>query len=164
MKNKLYIHIGLHKTATTSLQKFVFPRLPSFKFIGRNDLPLNNQNELYLELVKYCFSKKQDKPKEVELRSALITELKANKVILSDEWFSADFDGFYKFEGASWQMKLDKLSRIINGLDYKLVVTLRDPFDGVFSQYSEFNQVGIESKYSTFKEYFYNSNDSNVYK
>lgn len=164
MKNKLYVHIGLHKTATTSMQKYIFPNLPTIRFIGRADDVLLKQDPFYLKLAGYCFSTVEKFDVESEIKNEIKVILKTQNILISDEWFTTDFDGFYKFKGAGWQLKLLKLSRIVKGIDNELLVTLRAPFDGAFSQYCEFNQVGIEQRYPTFERYIFESNDSLVYK
>lgn len=158
------MHLGLHKTATTSLQKYIFPNIPEIKFLGRSTEQLLTQHPSYIRLAEYCFSDIEDRHTEGLIKEDLQKHLRRSSVIISDEWFTADFDGFYKFSGAHWQLKVLKLSRIIAQLNYEILITLRDPYEGSFSQYTEFNQVGIEKKYPSFYKYILESNDSLVYK
>lgn len=163
MENKLYLHLGLHKTATTSLQKFVFPNIPNVIFLGRTTEPLLSQDSFYKSLVSYCFSNQEDLNVENELKLSFQDKLNESSIIISDEWFTADFDGFYKFNCAPWQVKISKLSRIVKGLNVEVLITVRTPFDGVFSQYCEFTQVGIEKYYGDFFNYIMESNDAQAY-
>jgi hypothetical protein len=55
--------------------------------------------------------------------------------VFTEEWFTADYSGFYKLKSETWQNKLLKLSRVLKEVDYKILVTIRDPFDLSYSQY-----------------------------
>lgn len=159
-----YIHIGLHKTATTSLQHSVFPYIQGAYYLGRSSKGKESSSSLYTELSEYIHSKIIDLELEKELNEKLINFIDTNnQVILSDEWFTADYSGFYGLEGSRWQNKLYKISRIIKNIDHKILVTIREPVESIFSQYCEFQKINIQKKYPTFMSYALNSNDNLVF-
>lgn len=154
----IYIHIGLHKTATTSLQKTVFPYLGDILYVGRGRKGGNDQ--IYDELVDYCFRKTSN----AEVKSLIQKKLQniEGDLLISDEWFTSDYSGLFFFEGCSWQSKIERLSELVNDIECKVLVTLREPVEGLYSQYCEFLTVGLKKKYKSFEDYT-KSNDAKVY-
>lgn len=158
----IYVHLGLHKTATTSLQQSIFPFIEGLDYLGRNVEDTSQSSSIYKDIAYYCFAKHED-PK---LCKQILEQLRIHQgqdVLISEEWFTADYSGQFGFDGATWQEKLLRLSRLLADFEYLLFVTLRDPIDGLFSQYKEFCSVGLSDKYSSFVDYAYESNDSKVY-
>lgn len=158
----LTFHIGFPKTGTTSLQTDFYPSLIGHNFIGRKRLTLKDQNKLYSDICKYCFHRREN----LKLKKGLIAQLasKSNdSLIFCEEWFLSDYSGFYGFKGAVWQEKLRRLSSLVRNLDHQIIVFLRDPYQGIFSQYVEFQRVGIKDIHPTFLDYSMRSNDSNAY-
>lgn len=133
---KVIVHIGLHKTATTTMQEQVFPNLKGVVFLGRRRSS-NTKDGIYSELVRYCFKKQED----VQLKGRVVDGLKEyakfSDVIISDEWFTSDYDGVYFWSGASWQVKLERLSKVLNVLDSTVLISIRNPVDAVYSYYLE---------------------------
>ncbi len=158
------VHVGLHKTATTSLQKDVYPNIDGYEFVGRACKNLSDQDELYLKIANFCFSRKEnDDFLFNDVRALIAQRLEKSNLLLSDEWLTADYSGFFCFKGATWQNKLDRLSCLLKDIDHKIVVSLRDPVDGIFSQYCEFLTVDVDSFYPSFEEYSFSSNDAKAY-
>lgn len=154
----------MHKTATTSLQASVFTGLRNKKFIGRYLSPKDNENTLYQDITNYCFSDTERcEIQESRLIQQLGNESQEMDLVLSDEWFTSDYSGNFGFYGGKWQSKIIKLSNILAGLDSKVLVTLREPIEGLFSQYCEFNTVGIMKYHENFMDYAIRSNDSKAY-
>jgi len=161
----LYLHIGLHKTATSSLQGSVFPNLKKIKYLGRVESGgVKASDDLYREICDYCFSKGLSRQLELELKKRIKEHLNKGDLLISEEWFTADFDGFYGFEGATWQEKLKKLSNIVSDIEHKVLITIREPLDASFSQYCEFYSVGLNKRYIDYLNYFKYSNDIKVFK
>lgn len=163
MDNYFFVHIGLHKTATTSLQKDIFPFLDGVRFLGRSSQALKFQSSLYKEICEFCFRKTLDENSIPRIKRKLKESLAKSSLILSEEWFTADYSGFFGFRGASWQDKIDRLSILLEGFSHKILVTVREPVKGLYSQYCEFSPVGISELYSGFNEYALHSNDSFAY-
>lgn len=159
----LIIHIGLHKTATSSLQKSVFPHLDGILYLGRNIQSTRSSSDIYHRLCDYCFGLYESSSEEAILRQEIQSFISIHgTLLLSEEWFTADYSGQYEFNGARWQEKLNKLSSVLHGLEHKVLVTLRNPQELIYSQYCEFNKIGIQSSYPSFIAYALESNDSKV--
>lgn len=154
----IYLHIGLHKTATTSLQTTLFPYLKDINYLGRGKD--NGNEQLYEDISEYCFSKSDNELRKVALRQELL-KIDEN-ILLSDEWFTSDYSGRFLFEGCTWQEKIRRLSELVQGLECKVLLSLRAPVEGLYSQYCEFLTVGIGKTYPNFKNYI-NSNDAKAY-
>ena len=136
MTGKVVFHIGLPKTATTTLQSEVFPDLvgDDVVYVGVLQPRENNeQPEMYCELYEAIDSGLGlDKA-----RRRLVDSLESDKqLILSEEMI------LVSGERSSWREKLSNLSRLLEGLEYVLLVTVRDPVAGLFSYYLErFSQL-----------------------
>lgn len=157
----IYVHIGLHKTASTSLQASVFPNIDDLVFLGRVNLPFKLQEPLYRQMIKYCCDINGNVDALV-IRDDLkqYGVLGAEKdLLVSDEWFTAAYSYPYGF-GCSWTEKVRRLSELLVGFDYKIMMVVRKPSDGLFSQYQEFMNVGIDEFYSTVSEYVLQSDDA----
>ncbi|MGB0938025.1 MAG: hypothetical protein ACPGTQ_11255 [Colwellia sp.] len=163
MKNRLIIHIGFHKTATTTYQKNVFPNISNHKFLGRDFNGVTNSSSLYQAIMEYCLSGDEDPVQIKKIQTDLKKELEFNSLIISEEWFLSDYSGLFGFKGVCWQEKLTRLSQLINSLPHLIVVFVREPIDCLFSQYCEFQHVGINNYYKSFEDYVRNSNDAKAY-
>ena len=122
----IYLHLGLHKTASTSLQNSIFPYLNDIEFIGRC-VNFDSSSTLYKELSNYCFSKNTDLEIEKKLSDELRKCSSKKSILISDEWFTSDYSGLYSYYGASWQQKIKKISRVVNELDHKVLISIRNP-------------------------------------
>jgi hypothetical protein len=131
----LYLHLGLHKTGTTSLQTGIFPCVKNAKFISRE---FRKKDDLYYKIAKACFQSKKCKSSIYEAKKALFEELECTDLILSEEWFTSDYSFLYGFNGAAWQEKIKRLGELTQGAKIKVLITVRHPADAVFSYYSEF--------------------------
>ncbi|MGR5144711.1 hypothetical protein ACQKPX_23970 [Photobacterium sp. DNB23_23_1] len=157
----IYVHIGLHKTATTSLQSSVFNAIEHKKFIGRNREGVSQSDILYKEIMSFCHSEKHIEETAIRLKELLNKSEK--DLILSDEWLTSDYSEFCKYENISWQDKLKRLSSILPEDKYKILVTLREPLSLSYSQYCEFHKINIKDKYKTYTDYVLNANESRVF-
>ena len=160
----IFVHIGLHKTATTSMQMSVFPELDGINYLGRIEGVSQKSIKLYSQICDYCFREEIN----VERKSEIILQLrsiegKGENILLSEEWFTSDYSRQYKFSGASWQEKLRRLSELLVDFEYRILVSIRNPIDCFYSQYTEFHIIGIDNIFPTFEDYVKKSNESLVY-
>lgn len=157
---KLYLHLGLHKTATTAMQTQVFPNIKGVVYLHRD---VFNKDSLYNQIARYCFSRAAN----AKLASKIIARLRVmlinSDVLISEEWFTSDFSYFYRFEGASWQEKIRRLSYITNEFEKTILITTREPVSGLFSLYCEFGKVGLYKKHPTFESFLSHSNDAQCF-
>ena len=160
----IYLHLGLHKTATTALQRHVFPNLEGLEFLGRAGGKIEETHELYKLLGRYVHSTKTDYEQERIIGEAFSKYGREHgHLLISEEWFTTDYSEFYGLRGAAWQDKLEKLSRIFQALDTKVFLTIRNPLEAMHSQYCEFHNIDIQTQYPTFMDYMLRSNDAKVF-
>ncbi|MEG3345850.1 hypothetical protein WDB89_16140 [Pseudoalteromonas sp. B5MOD-1] len=161
-KNKITIHIGFHKTATTSYQKSIFPNLENVEFLGRNWKGVSESASLYQEICEYCFNSNSDERNYERINAKLADLLETKSILISDEWFLSDYSGFYGVKSCPWQMKLRKLAKLLSNFEHEVIVFIRSPLDCLFSQYCEFKTVGLPDALKSFNRYL-NSNDAKAY-
>lgn len=132
MTARLLIHIGLPKTATTTLQAQYFPSLGErgCLYLGTFQPRDQPQNRMFLRL-REAITRPDGDLAEVsdELQGLLVTE---NRLIVSEEMFLVSGR-----DSVSWRDKLRRLASLVAGLDYAILVTVREPCSGSFSYYVE---------------------------
>jgi hypothetical protein len=138
MSHKIFVHIGLPKTATTSLQTDFFPKLEDgeikyFGVVQPRHTPV--QSELYRAFLKATGGHGD----LAGLRESLLRILERETVILSEELI------LVSWHWITWKEKLANLKKILDGLDYEIVVTVREPASALFSYYCEiFPRLGAD--------------------
>ena len=119
--NNFFVHVGPGKTATSWLQKKIFPNTKDINYLGRTGKILD---ELFLNwsyLDDYMFSKQQD-----QLKIELLARIKQNKInLLSLEPFS-------RAGGIIWN-QAHKIHKIIPTA--KIIMVLRNPIELIKSFY-----------------------------
>ncbi|MFC2089133.1 hypothetical protein ACFLT1_00040 [Bacteroidota bacterium] len=148
---KIIVHIGLPKTATSSLQVECFTNLNDcrIKYLGLKDPRESKQSKLYLH-----FYNSVTKGTNIDETSDLFkNELeKGYDLLISDEMIVV----------GDWQMKIRNLFNIINELDYKLLVTVREPASAMFSYYTELYHI-FEKEKRSFTELALQHNYMKIY-
>ncbi|WP_340111707.1 hypothetical protein [Maribellus mangrovi] len=128
--SKIIVHIGLPKTATTTLQKEFFPNLDSEEILyaGIYQPRSVNQRNLYKELYKTIITgvgikKVQGLIEKVfkEGRDVLISE---ESIVVSEK-------------AANWREKISNLYKILQPFEHQLLVSVREPVSASFSYYVE---------------------------
>lgn len=132
MTGKIIVHIGLPKTATTTLQKQFFPVLADnykdFLYLGvLHPRSKDRQIDLYNDICKAVFLGEL-----IDVTNSAIKDLlKSRKTILvSEEMFTVS-------QTYSWKNQLMNLSNLLKGLNYQILVTVREPTSALFSFYTE---------------------------
>ncbi len=126
--SKIFIHVGLPKTASTYLQD-VFPRLNNVAYIGR---PYTQEN--------YAFNTLQYADNSLYTSSTIRKEIdnieneiaKGNPILISDELFS----GFAFYNFINRGMIAERLSEIIPHAE--IILFLRGQMDLIISLYNQF--------------------------
>lgn len=131
MSGKLFVHIGLPKTATTSLQTDFFPAISGehIEYVGvYQPREVNNQSELHSQFYDVV----ETGLGVLELRNCIDTILETGKsLIISEEVFTVSS------VNTSWREKLRNLRSVLHGKDYYLLLTVREPVSAMFSFYLE---------------------------
>lgn len=127
---RIIVHIGLPKTATTTLQMDVFPMLKNenVDYVGVYQPRVSGHQDSFF----FRFVKALSDGKIESVRHELVELLSSGKtIILSEEMITVSSDH------VSWRTKLLNLSRILNDINYILIVTVREPASAMFSYYVE---------------------------
>ena len=142
--NTFFLHIGLHKTATTSLQAALFPNISGVNYIGRYAEGPIYGDPLYYRIIKYAFSPNSPTEKDQKfLQHIIFSRLQKEKLLLSDEWFTSDYDQLFGLKSCSWQEKVYRLGRVLRDVPVKVLVTTREPVEAVYSMYCEMKQARL---------------------
>ncbi|TLS78412.1 hypothetical protein FE236_01280 [Mariprofundus erugo] len=128
---KIVVHIGLPKTATTTLQMDVFPALPEERitYLG---VCQPRESAVSTELY-YQFAQAVNSGLGIEeVRRSIGRALDSSRtLIISEEMFTVCTNV------STWRQKLGFLQQMIAGFDYELIVTVREPAAALFSYYCE---------------------------
>lgn len=84
------------------------------------------------------------------IKNKIDNALQQSNLLISEEWFTSDYDFYSSGKGVKWQDKIYKLGKITNGLPVKIIVTTREPVDAMFSMYCEMLQAGQAEEYENF--------------
>lgn len=117
------VHIGLGKTATTTLQKHVFPTLS-------NRLDYNYNDKNIWTLLRKCRFVPLSPSEEEAIRDVL--RKKSNLISL---------ESLVSWNPALWEEAADRNLKLF-GKETKILITLRDPVDWMTSVYQQQVQVG----------------------
>ena len=131
MSGKLFVHIGLPKTATTTLQTVVFPTVAvdEIRYLGVfQPRKAITQNELYLQFCKTVETGADAQKLHLTMEDILST---GTTLVLSEEMCCVSS------KGAPWRTKLSRISQLVHGLDYSIILTVREPISAMFSYYTE---------------------------
>lgn len=130
MMNKIYVHVGLPKTATSTLQTEVFPVLEGKDFIYLGVDGLRRPGESSPTYVKFMEAVNNGNGIS-QLRDALHLLLQKTNLLLSDELMVVSSIT------TSWQQKLARVGEVLAGFDYQIIVSVREPVAAMFSYYVE---------------------------
>ena len=159
-QKRLFIHLGLHKTGTTSLQASIFPNIEDIAYLGRAAEGGFANDVFYDAIMKFCC---EPSPKRVPALRAKCLEIWMYKPVqdylLSDEWLSSDYDGFFFGKGASWQEKISRLMTLQDELDIYFFFTERNLVEHVLSLYDEFQRVEYGRKWQSCLKFAAESNE-----
>lgn len=134
MSRKIFVHIGLPKTATTTLQSTYFPNFESssgFEYTGVFQ-PRGSKKEatVYKSLCHAVFNGESS-----AFDNAIASMPEDCRLIVSEEMFTVGQ------KHRSWQQNLKHLQAALGDYDYRILVTLRNPVDAVFSYYVELEDL-----------------------
>lgn len=158
----LYLHIGLPKTATTTLQQSLFPFLEDIDYIGTcQPRAQNKDHAIFCNMISLI-----DSPSENIFAASLprlIAEIEAylenteHPVLLSEECLTLGNGNL------TWQEKLERLARITAHLNPTILVTTRDPIEASFSFFTEL-YLNIHKIHSNPISFALNSNHAQIYR
>lgn len=125
---KLLIHIGVPKSATTSLQASFFPNIDSsyLFYAGVYQPRTLNQSDIYKKFALALYY-----PEKIDDFIASCNSTGVDEIVISEEMVLVDA------AGVSWQRKLENLFLMLRSFDYKIILTVRDPVNAAHSFYCE---------------------------
>lgn len=138
--DKVIIHIGLHKTASTYFQSSVWPMVPEYTFLSP---PYTQHN--------HAFNQLQYADDTLYKKDLLVKELKriaANRLIISDETFSGKLEYFSCINRSITARRLKELFP-----KAEIVLFLRDQKDSILSDYSSYIKMPYGTK--PIEDFFY---------
>lgn len=134
IKFKVALHIGLPKTATTSIQEnLLYPahKAGHINYLGRYGSRFSGEyynpfEKVFSELTK----SKLDDDSILRLREHLFSLMKLDKLnVISEEILSSTHNFGY--------LRLENLQKILESCDVKVLISLRSPVDFFYSYYAE---------------------------
>ncbi len=156
MSGQILIHIGLPKTATTALQKNFYPLVAdeTLKYVGVFQL---RESQAATKLY-HSFYNAVSYRKDIEyVRQQLSAEFRSNvSVLISEEMFTVSQST------VSWRDKLENIKHIVNGMDYKILVTVREPVSALFSYYVEL-YPRFSNRWESFSECALHDEDMEIF-
>ena len=161
--NTIYLHLGLHKTGTKSIQSSILPQIEHAEYIGRFVDANAYGTELYEKITSYCFSNRNSDKKLLEIRENINNILENRSLLLSEEWFTSNYDPLSSIR-LNWQEKLKRLGAIVQGYKVSVLITRREPVDALYSFYCELLRLGYMKKYDDFYHFLLEDNSALAYK
>lgn len=124
---KIIVHVGLQKTATTFFQKKIFPRLENYLYIGR---PYTQENYAFNMLQYADDSIYSHSILQKEIRR-IIDEANGKSILISDELFT----GFTFYNFINRGIIAERLSKVLP--DAEILLFLRGQKDLILSLYNQ---------------------------
>ncbi|MCC4288870.1 sulfotransferase domain-containing protein [Vreelandella aquamarina] len=124
---KIFVHIGLPKTGTTTLQKNFFPNIDTFDYCGVHQPRVQqkkNNNPVYNNIMQYVNSGAGSLKRILNVINNNANE----QILISEEMLTVS---------ENWLQKLKRLFEVVSHYDYSIIVTVRDPLKATFSYYIE---------------------------
>ena len=161
--NTIYLHLGLHKTGTKSIQSGIYPGINHIEYIGRFVDANSYGTDLYDMITSYCFSQKNSDSKLQKIRETIANILSRKSMLLSEEWFTSNYDPLSTVR-LNWQEKLRRLGEVVEGYEIKVLITRREPVDALYSFYCELLRLGYMRNYNDFYHFLSEDNSAQAYK
>lgn len=152
--SRFVIHIGLPRTASTTLQSDVFPRVDPSRvhYVGVRQPRGWGTDELYWPLLDAVWTGQR-----MEAARALLAKSLSSRgvVFLSEEMILVS-------QGENtWRRKLERLAALLQGQDHQLIATFREPAGALFAYFAEIYPTLPPG--STFERFAYESEAAEIY-
>ena len=150
------LHIGLPKTATTTLQKIFFPNVLNAHYAGKFYAKKNNELVRLMQKSLDCSLRDNDFKRKFISK---INKLSEDKILISEEMICVDT------EKSTWQEKISRIKWLFDSdevvLDRVLIV-YREPVQASYSFYVECYNI-LRGEYKTYLDFVENSNQAKIY-
>lgn len=155
--SRAVLHIGLPKTATTSLQRHYFPFIPDtvLTYIGTEQPRPRRPHPSYSTIMNVIDSPPDVLNHHLNIAQTSLAALLAGKAVLfSEEMITVDGH-------VPWQDKIRRLGMVFANHSCTILVTVREPVSGLFSLYVELFR-SLETRFPTFAD-FSEGNQAAIY-
>ncbi len=132
MNNKIVIHVGFPKTATSFLQKMIFPELKEVCYIGR---PYTQENEAF-NTIQYADRSLYSEALAQEEINRIVVQAGNKNILISDELFA----GYGNYNFINRGQIAERFSRLMPNAE--IVVFLRGQKDLILSLYGQYLKMG----------------------
>lgn len=145
MTNKIVhiLHIGLPKTATSTLQKHYFPLATSHSYIGINQPRALTRNTLCNAIGKAVSSPEVSERSANQAKAKRLLDRSRESILFSEEMVLVNG---YRI----WTEKLVELHAIFKDYPYEILLTIRNPWICAFSLFVEI----YHDKFNTCHEFY----------
>lgn len=157
---KILLHLGLPKTATTTLQHHLFQRLHDegeINFLGKViDFDENTRRPVFRNNVGGIIRQACEGKVPLDIHEELDAILVNDKLnVYSDEGIMVYYPGQ---ENLSLAEKINNLDVILSNYNVEVLLTLRNPVDYLFSLYVELHPdfFSLDGRLDTFEKYSIN--------
>lgn len=155
--NKIYLHIGYPKTATTFLQERIFSEMEEVYYLGKRS---DKESDIYYKFYQFIF-KNERKHKKV-VADFLKETLKFQNILISEEDFLFNSFRFNLYSNSiDYRISLSRFLELVNSENHKckILVTSRDASELVKSIYSQsyfnyFSTIDHINDFQSFKSNF----------
>ncbi|SDR78029.1 hypothetical protein [Christiangramia echinicola] len=133
--NKIYLHIGYPKTATTFFQEKVFSELEGVYYLGKRN---NKESDIYSKFYQFIFNEKNEYKKIIS--EFLKEKLEFQNILISEEDFLFNSLRFNQYsDSIDYRISLKRFFDLVNSEKdkCKLLVTTRDVSELVKSIYGQ---------------------------
>jgi hypothetical protein len=154
MKMKIFVHIGLPKTATTSLQIDLFSQLDHFEYAG---VTYPRSWEFDTSTIYGAFMVGMYSGEIGYFKDALELVDQGKPVLISEEMITV------VTVESDWKQNLKNVRTLLDEYDYRLLITVRDPLDAMFSYYVERYDY-FRSNYKVFDQQILESLDMEIFR
>ncbi|WP_075178737.1 hypothetical protein [Neptunomonas phycophila] len=165
MSKKVYLHVGCPKTATSAMQKFLFPNIPGFDYLGKYEGEINKYSIKALERILYDASTTKNSEFEISDAFLGVFDNKDFPLIISEEVLL-----FNLMRPTLWKssdLRVEDVVRNIAyiekffGFDFHIVLTIRTQSEMLTSIYAQcynscYSRIPETNTFSKFLDYFFN--------
>lgn len=166
MSRKVYLHVGYPKTATSALQKYIFPNVDGINYIGKNEGARDRYKLDTLEKVLLDASTMKHTTFASVLVKSNLLDSEEGQILISDEvlMFNLFRPTMWRDDSLTIRDVIDNLSLLESaiGVRFHIIITIRKQAEMIASIYAQcfnscYSRMKETSSFGAFVDYFFNS-------